>query len=155
MCLCSGDPPGQRQSDSGHQPLQTAGEGGDSKRQQHIKHSETNRWVKLQNTCLSSHSALTGFKHFTCGLNPLFPGGGTALLDLSGLDTSPQSPPSFPEFPTPTDGFTASTQELGISLLDDELMSLGRSTSGLVCLTKQRMNQPGLRATTEDCLGLN
>ncbi|XP_035035994.2 ADP-ribosylation factor-binding protein GGA1 isoform X1 [Hippoglossus stenolepis] len=54
-------------------------------------------------------------------------GGGTALLDLSGLDTSPQSPPSFPEFPTPTDGFTAPTQEMGISLLDDELMSLGLS----------------------------
>lgn len=51
--------------------------------------------------------------------------GGTALLDLSGLDTSPQSPPSFPEFPTPTDGLTAPSQEVGISLLDDELMSLG------------------------------
>lgn len=51
--------------------------------------------------------------------------GGTALLDLSGLDTSPQSPPSFPEFPTPTDSLTAPSQEVGISLLDDELMSLG------------------------------
>uniref|UniRef100_A0A3P9LWT0 Golgi-associated, gamma adaptin ear containing, ARF binding protein 1 n=1 Tax=Oryzias latipes TaxID=8090 RepID=A0A3P9LWT0_ORYLA len=52
---------------------------------------------------------------------------GTALLDLSGLDTSPQSPPSFPEFPTPTDGLSAPSQEMGISLLDDELMSLGLS----------------------------
>ncbi|XP_014893192.1 ADP-ribosylation factor-binding protein GGA1 isoform X1 [Poecilia latipinna] len=52
---------------------------------------------------------------------------GTALLDLSGLDTSPQSPPSFPEFPTPTDGLQAPSQETGISLLDDELMSLGLS----------------------------
>ncbi|CAL8271019.1 unnamed protein product [Lota lota] len=52
-------------------------------------------------------------------------GGSTALLDLSGLDTSPQSPPSFPEFPSPTDGFNA--PETGISLLDDELMSLGLS----------------------------
>ncbi|XP_029293662.1 ADP-ribosylation factor-binding protein GGA1-like [Cottoperca gobio] len=52
-------------------------------------------------------------------------GGGTALLDLSGLDTSPQSPPSFPEFHTPTDN--APSQEMGISLLDDELMSLGLS----------------------------
>lgn len=51
--------------------------------------------------------------------------GGTALLDLSGLDTSPQSPPSFPEFPTPTDSLNAPSQEIGISLLDDELMSLG------------------------------
>lgn len=51
--------------------------------------------------------------------------GGTALLDLTGLDTSPQSPPSFPEFPTPTDSLTAPSQEIGISLLDDELMSLG------------------------------
>uniref|UniRef100_A0A665W732 Golgi associated, gamma adaptin ear containing, ARF binding protein 1 n=1 Tax=Echeneis naucrates TaxID=173247 RepID=A0A665W732_ECHNA len=53
-------------------------------------------------------------------------GGGTALLDLSGLDTSPQSPPSFPEFPTPTDSLNAPSQEMGISLLDDELMSLGK-----------------------------
>uniref|UniRef100_G3NWL4 Golgi associated, gamma adaptin ear containing, ARF binding protein 1 n=1 Tax=Gasterosteus aculeatus aculeatus TaxID=481459 RepID=G3NWL4_GASAC len=54
-------------------------------------------------------------------------GGGTALLDLSGLDTSPQSPPSFPEFPTPTDRLHIPLQEMGISLLDDELMSLGLS----------------------------
>ncbi|XP_061893420.1 ADP-ribosylation factor-binding protein GGA1-like isoform X1 [Entelurus aequoreus] len=53
--------------------------------------------------------------------------GGTALLDLSGLDTSPQSPPSFPEFPTPTDSLNVTSQETGISLLDDELMSLGLS----------------------------
>uniref|UniRef100_A0A1A7XQI3 Golgi-associated, gamma adaptin ear containing, ARF binding protein 1 n=2 Tax=Iconisemion striatum TaxID=60296 RepID=A0A1A7XQI3_9TELE len=53
--------------------------------------------------------------------------GGTALLDLSGLDTSPQSPPSFPEFPTPTESLTVPSQEMGISLLDDELMSLGLS----------------------------
>lgn len=46
-------------------------------------------------------------------------------MDLSGLDTSPQSPPSFPEFPTPTDSLNAPSQEMGISLLDDELMSLG------------------------------
>uniref|UniRef100_A0A667X653 Golgi associated, gamma adaptin ear containing, ARF binding protein 1 n=1 Tax=Myripristis murdjan TaxID=586833 RepID=A0A667X653_9TELE len=52
----------------------------------------------------------------------------TALLDLSGLDTSPQSPPSFPEFPTPTDSLNAPSQEMGISLLDDELMSLGDRT---------------------------
>ncbi|XP_077357982.1 ADP-ribosylation factor-binding protein GGA1 isoform X2 [Festucalex cinctus] len=52
---------------------------------------------------------------------------GTALLDLSGLDTSPQSPPSFPELPTPTDSLNATSQETGISLLDDELMSLGLS----------------------------
>uniref|UniRef100_A0A8D0A770 Golgi associated, gamma adaptin ear containing, ARF binding protein 1 n=1 Tax=Sander lucioperca TaxID=283035 RepID=A0A8D0A770_SANLU len=56
-------------------------------------------------------------------------GGGTALLDLSGLDTSPQSPPSFPEFPTPTDSLNAPSQEMGISLLDDELMSLGNRLS--------------------------
>ncbi|XP_068194089.1 ADP-ribosylation factor-binding protein GGA1 [Antennarius striatus] len=49
--------------------------------------------------------------------------GGTALLDLSGLETSP----SLPEFPTPTDGLNAPSQEMGISLLDDELMSLGLS----------------------------
>uniref|UniRef100_A0AAR2JFT4 Golgi-associated, gamma adaptin ear containing, ARF binding protein 1 n=1 Tax=Pygocentrus nattereri TaxID=42514 RepID=A0AAR2JFT4_PYGNA len=46
--------------------------------------------------------------------------GSTALLDLSGLDTSPSAPtfPEFPSQPTPS-------QDLGISLLDDELMSLG------------------------------
>ncbi|XP_060890217.1 ADP-ribosylation factor-binding protein GGA1-like isoform X2 [Labrus mixtus] len=53
--------------------------------------------------------------------------GGTALLDLTGLDTSPQTPPSFPEFPTPTDSLNAASHETGISLLDDELMSLGLS----------------------------
>uniref|UniRef100_A0A8C8BVK1 Golgi-associated, gamma adaptin ear containing, ARF binding protein 1 n=1 Tax=Oncorhynchus tshawytscha TaxID=74940 RepID=A0A8C8BVK1_ONCTS len=47
-----------------------------------------------------------------------------ALLDLSGLDTSPPSP----EFPTPTDSLNAPSQEMGISLLDDELMSLGKSS---------------------------
>ncbi|KAI2663437.1 ADP-ribosylation factor-binding protein GGA1 [Labeo rohita] len=46
--------------------------------------------------------------------------GSTALLDLTGLDTSP-SAQSFSEFPSKT----SSSQELGISLLDDELMSLG------------------------------
>lgn len=51
--------------------------------------------------------------------------GGTALLDLCGLDTSPQSPPSFPEFPTPTETLNAPSQDMKISLLDDELMSLG------------------------------
>uniref|UniRef100_A0A8D3BPD8 Golgi-associated, gamma adaptin ear containing, ARF binding protein 1 n=1 Tax=Scophthalmus maximus TaxID=52904 RepID=A0A8D3BPD8_SCOMX len=59
------------------------------------------------------------------------PRGGSALVDLSGLDSSPQSPPSFPEFPTPTDSLNAPSQEMGISLLDDELMSLGKSVSGL------------------------
>uniref|UniRef100_A0AAX7TD31 Golgi-associated, gamma adaptin ear containing, ARF binding protein 1 n=1 Tax=Astatotilapia calliptera TaxID=8154 RepID=A0AAX7TD31_ASTCA len=54
----------------------------------------------------------------------------TALLDLSGLDTSPQSPPSFPEFPTPTDSLNPPSHgDMGISLLDDELMSLGTHTS--------------------------
>uniref|UniRef100_A0A8C7FEH6 Golgi associated, gamma adaptin ear containing, ARF binding protein 1 n=1 Tax=Oncorhynchus kisutch TaxID=8019 RepID=A0A8C7FEH6_ONCKI len=48
-------------------------------------------------------------------------GSSVALLDLSGLDTSPPSP----EFPTPTDSLNAPSQEMGISLLDDELMSLG------------------------------
>uniref|UniRef100_A0A8C7PV16 Golgi-associated, gamma adaptin ear containing, ARF binding protein 1 n=1 Tax=Oncorhynchus mykiss TaxID=8022 RepID=A0A8C7PV16_ONCMY len=52
------------------------------------------------------------------------PGSSVALLDLSGLDTSP---PSYPEFPTPTDSLNAPSQEMGISLLDDELMSLGLS----------------------------
>ncbi|XP_017548468.2 ADP-ribosylation factor-binding protein GGA1 [Pygocentrus nattereri] len=51
---------------------------------------------------------------------PTLKGGSTALLDLSGLDTSPSAPtfPEFPSQPTPS-------QDLGISLLDDELMSLG------------------------------
>uniref|UniRef100_A0A8C7SI10 ADP-ribosylation factor-binding protein GGA1 n=1 Tax=Oncorhynchus mykiss TaxID=8022 RepID=A0A8C7SI10_ONCMY len=48
-----------------------------------------------------------------------------ALLDLSGLDTSPPSS----EFPTPTDSLNAPSQEMGISLLDDELMSLGNEVT--------------------------
>uniref|UniRef100_A0A8C7SSL0 ADP-ribosylation factor-binding protein GGA1 n=1 Tax=Oncorhynchus mykiss TaxID=8022 RepID=A0A8C7SSL0_ONCMY len=51
-------------------------------------------------------------------------GSSVALLDLSGLDTSPPSS----EFPTPTDSLNAPSQEMGISLLDDELMSLGKSS---------------------------
>uniref|UniRef100_A0A674BU71 Golgi associated, gamma adaptin ear containing, ARF binding protein 1 n=1 Tax=Salmo trutta TaxID=8032 RepID=A0A674BU71_SALTR len=50
-------------------------------------------------------------------------GSSVALLDLSGLDTLPP----YPEFPTPTDSLNAPSQEMGISLLDDELMSLGLS----------------------------
>uniref|UniRef100_A0A672FAD5 Golgi associated, gamma adaptin ear containing, ARF binding protein 1 n=1 Tax=Salarias fasciatus TaxID=181472 RepID=A0A672FAD5_SALFA len=65
--------------------------------------------------------------------------GGTALLDLTGLDTSPQSPPSFPEFPTPTDSLNAPSQEMGISLLDDELMSLGW------CLSRVYLDEFGYR----------
>ncbi|XP_046894745.1 ADP-ribosylation factor-binding protein GGA1-like isoform X4 [Hypomesus transpacificus] len=61
----------------------------------------------------------------------------TALLDLSGLDTSPQSPPSFPEFPTPTDSTNAPSQEMGLSLLDDELMSLGLSEGTLTSAASQ------------------
>lgn len=45
------------------------------------------------------------------------PGSSNALLDLTGLDYSSSAQP-FSEFP-------CQTQELGISLLDDELMSLG------------------------------
>uniref|UniRef100_A0AAQ5XYP0 Golgi associated, gamma adaptin ear containing, ARF binding protein 1 n=1 Tax=Amphiprion ocellaris TaxID=80972 RepID=A0AAQ5XYP0_AMPOC len=67
---------------------------------------------------------------------------GTALLDLSGLDTSPQSPPSFPEFPTPTDSLNAPSQEMGISLLDDELMSLGnRMSNALFFITSSYKNK--------------
>uniref|UniRef100_A0A8C1U0X6 Golgi-associated, gamma adaptin ear containing, ARF binding protein 1 n=2 Tax=Cyprinus carpio TaxID=7962 RepID=A0A8C1U0X6_CYPCA len=46
----------------------------------------------------------------------------TALLDLTGLDTSP-SAQNFSELPSKT----PSSQEMGISLLDDELMSLVNS----------------------------
>uniref|UniRef100_A0A4W5MSK5 Golgi-associated, gamma adaptin ear containing, ARF binding protein 1 n=1 Tax=Hucho hucho TaxID=62062 RepID=A0A4W5MSK5_9TELE len=45
----------------------------------------------------------------------------TALLDLTGLDTSPTVLPSYPDTPS----LQTPSQELGISLLDDELMSLG------------------------------
>uniref|UniRef100_A0A671L3K3 ADP-ribosylation factor-binding protein GGA1-like n=1 Tax=Sinocyclocheilus anshuiensis TaxID=1608454 RepID=A0A671L3K3_9TELE len=48
------------------------------------------------------------------------PGRSTALLDLTGLDTSPLAQ-SFSKFPSKT----PFSQELGINLLDDELMSLG------------------------------
>lgn len=38
----SGDPAGQRQPDPRHQPLQTAGEGGDRERHQCSQRAETN-----------------------------------------------------------------------------------------------------------------
>ncbi len=57
----------------------------------------------------------------------VFIGRSTALLDLTGLDTSP-SAQSFSEFPE-----TPSSQELGISLLDDELMSLGKKSVMTLC----------------------
>lgn len=49
-------------------------------------------------------------------------GNSNALLDLTGLDTSPLAQ-SFAEFPSQT----LHSQEMGASLLDDELMSLGES----------------------------
>ncbi|XP_029503889.1 ADP-ribosylation factor-binding protein GGA1-like isoform X1 [Oncorhynchus nerka] len=52
---------------------------------------------------------------------PILPGSSTALLDLTGLDTSPTGLPSYPD----TLSLQTPSQELGISLLDDELMSLG------------------------------
>uniref|UniRef100_A0A6Q2ZC83 Golgi-associated, gamma adaptin ear containing, ARF binding protein 1 n=1 Tax=Esox lucius TaxID=8010 RepID=A0A6Q2ZC83_ESOLU len=51
----------------------------------------------------------------------------TALLDLSGLDSSARSPPSYPELPSSTGGVDAPSQDFSVSLLDDELMSLGLS----------------------------
>uniref|UniRef100_A0A8C1U2I7 Golgi-associated, gamma adaptin ear containing, ARF binding protein 1 n=2 Tax=Cyprinus carpio TaxID=7962 RepID=A0A8C1U2I7_CYPCA len=56
--------------------------------------------------------------------NTRLPGRSTALLDLTGLDTSP-SAQNFSELPSKT----PSSQEMGISLLDDELMSLGKKSS--------------------------
>uniref|UniRef100_A0A3P8XSV6 Golgi-associated, gamma adaptin ear containing, ARF binding protein 1 n=1 Tax=Esox lucius TaxID=8010 RepID=A0A3P8XSV6_ESOLU len=52
----------------------------------------------------------------------------TALLDLSGLDSSARSPPSYPELPSSTGGVDAPSQDFSVSLLDDELMSLGKGT---------------------------
>lgn len=45
--LRSRDPPGQRQPDSRHQPVQAAGEGRDCERKQHTKRTETRRWVNV------------------------------------------------------------------------------------------------------------
>ncbi|KAG7491530.1 hypothetical protein MATL_G00004640 [Megalops atlanticus] len=56
---------------------------------------------------------------------PKITGNSTALLDLTGLDTSPPAAPSYPEFPSQDLGPQAPFPEVGISLLDDELMSLG------------------------------
>uniref|UniRef100_A0A8C2DUZ4 Golgi-associated, gamma adaptin ear containing, ARF binding protein 1 n=3 Tax=Cyprinus carpio TaxID=7962 RepID=A0A8C2DUZ4_CYPCA len=56
--------------------------------------------------------------------NTRLPGRSTALLDLTGLDTSP-SAQNFSELPSKT----PSSQEMGISLLDDELMSLGKKST--------------------------
>ncbi|KTF75867.1 hypothetical protein cypCar_00037079 [Cyprinus carpio] len=58
----------------------------------------------------------------------VFIGRSTALLDLTGLDTSP-SAQNFSELPSKT----PSSQEMGISLLDDELMSLGKKSVMTLC----------------------
>ncbi len=85
------------------------------------------------------YSVVFGSGNFLCNRVPLismitsdcillvFIGRSTALLDLTGLDTSP-SAQSFSEFPE-----TPSSQELGISLLDDELMSLGKKSVMTLC----------------------
>lgn len=119
---CSGDPAGQRQPDTGHQPVQAAGEGRDRQRQQCAAgRSEANRCVRRRRH--NDEVCLINWCHSDCVfVRMCLAGGGTALLDLSGLDTSP---PSFPEIPTPTDSLTTTSQEMGLSLLDDELMSLG------------------------------
>ncbi|XP_010871154.2 ADP-ribosylation factor-binding protein GGA1 [Esox lucius] len=49
------------------------------------------------------------------------PGSSTTLLDLTGLDTSPPRVPSYPDIPS----LQAQSLDLGINLLDDQLMSLG------------------------------
>uniref|UniRef100_A0A671PJJ1 ADP-ribosylation factor-binding protein GGA1-like n=1 Tax=Sinocyclocheilus anshuiensis TaxID=1608454 RepID=A0A671PJJ1_9TELE len=59
----------------------------------------------------------------------------TALLDLTGLDTSP-SAQSFSEFPSKT----PSSQEMGISLLDDELMSLGKKSVMTLCHSSESVD---------------
>uniref|UniRef100_A0A8C9W2G2 Golgi associated, gamma adaptin ear containing, ARF binding protein 1 n=1 Tax=Scleropages formosus TaxID=113540 RepID=A0A8C9W2G2_SCLFO len=56
---------------------------------------------------------------------PQLTGKSTALLDLTGLDTSSPAAPSYPEAPIRPHGQPPLPQEVGISLLDDELMSLG------------------------------
>uniref|UniRef100_A0A8C8IGG4 ADP-ribosylation factor-binding protein GGA1 n=1 Tax=Oncorhynchus tshawytscha TaxID=74940 RepID=A0A8C8IGG4_ONCTS len=67
---------------------------------------------------------------------PTLPGSSTALLDLTGLDTSPTGLPSYPDTPS----LQTPSQELGISLLDDELMSLGKQQDKL-----QPQSRPTLR----------
>ncbi|KAJ8384129.1 hypothetical protein AAFF_G00208310 [Aldrovandia affinis] len=77
---------------------------------------------------------------------PRLTGSSTALLDLTGLDTSPPAVPSYPEFPSQGQGPQAPSQDMGISLLDDELMSLGlnevtpNSSSGTQCVDSSAWN---------------
>ncbi|KAJ8001762.1 hypothetical protein DPEC_G00172800 [Dallia pectoralis] len=52
---------------------------------------------------------------------PTLPGSSTSLLDLVGLDTSTTRIPSYPDMPS----LQVPSQDLGINLLDDQLMSLG------------------------------
>uniref|UniRef100_A0A8C1M2F9 Golgi-associated, gamma adaptin ear containing, ARF binding protein 1 n=1 Tax=Cyprinus carpio TaxID=7962 RepID=A0A8C1M2F9_CYPCA len=59
----------------------------------------------------------------------------TALLDLTGLDTSP-SAQNFSELPSKT----PSSQEMGISLLDDELMSLGKKSVMTLCHSSESVD---------------
>lgn len=69
----------------------------------------------FRNTCVTEVTLIV-ISHTIS--NFVLTGSSNALLDLTGLDYSSSAQP-FSEFP-------CQTQELGISLLDDELMSLGR-----------------------------
>lgn len=67
------------------------------------------------------------------GLNPLPPsppGSSSALLDLSGLDLPPSGTPYPAVPPRLSDPSSPEQPSTSISLLDDELMSLGEESLG-------------------------
>uniref|UniRef100_A0A8C9VM70 Golgi associated, gamma adaptin ear containing, ARF binding protein 1 n=1 Tax=Scleropages formosus TaxID=113540 RepID=A0A8C9VM70_SCLFO len=89
---------------------------------------------------------------------PQLTGKSTALLDLTGLDTSSPAAPSYPEAPIRPHGQPPLPQEVGISLLDDELMSLGEIHAAVnsvdLAIPSQATPSSGSKALEElDLLG--
>lgn len=111
---------GQWQPDAGHQPVQTAGKGRGCVKGWH-NHALTTRryfsvyqaWFNLTNSPnIAIDCKLTdGFSLSKSGSSS------SALVDLMGLNASANTAPSSQQ---------TLTQNVGISLLDDELMSLGK-----------------------------
>ncbi|KAG2464428.1 GGA1 protein, partial [Polypterus senegalus] len=76
---------------------------------------------------------------------PRMSGSNSALLDLTGLDTSVSSAtPFYPAVPTLSQGHIAPPTEMSLSFLDDELMSLGlNETNPTPSITTQTLDSSG------------
>lgn len=81
-----------------------------------VSAEETTAQQPSRCTCALSHTSVPRMVN-RCALSAP----GSALVDLMGLSTSASTAPSNPE----SSGLRSLTQNAGISLLDDELASLG------------------------------